>query len=292
MSEVLAIDLGGTRLRAAIAPTGDPSRLSDRDDRPAPGDLGSFVEAVRALLAAEPGVSGLGIAVPGLTRGSRCVWIPNLPYLDGVDLAELFPAIRIGLGNDAQLALLAEATHGAAAGLSDVVLLAIGTGIGSAVMTDGRIVRGAHGGACSFGWASADLDDGGDARSGWLERVAAGRALDRLAAAIDLADGAALVAAARDGDPAALDAIGGPARALGTGVAAAVALLDPETVLLAGGVAGALDVLREPMLAAARRQLPAHLKAIDLRAGAFGPRAGLVGAAVAGAAGADWWRLR
>ncbi|HET7716917.1 MAG TPA: ROK family protein [Bauldia sp.] len=292
MSDVLAIDLGGTRLRAAVASAGDPTRLSDRIDRKVPGDLASFVAVVRALVAADANITALGIAVPGLTRGSHCVWIPNLPYLDGVDLAECFPGHSIGLGNDAQLALLAEATHGAAVGLSDVVLLAIGTGIGSAVMTDGRIVRGAHGGACSFGWASADLDDPGDARSGWLERNAAGRALDRLAVAIGLADGAALVAAARGGNPAAIDVIAMPARALGTSLAAAVALLDPEAVLLAGGVAGAIDVLKEPMLEAARRQLPAHLKEIDLRAGAFGPRAGLVGAAVAGGAGQNWWRLR
>lgn len=292
MSDVLAIDLGGTRLRAAIAAGGDPARLSDKLDRPAPGDLAGFRDAVGALLAASPAVNAIGIAVPGLTRGSTCIWIPNLPYLDGVDLAGLFPGLRIGLGNDAQLALLAEATCGAAAGLADVVLLAIGTGIGSAVMTDGRIVRGAHGGACSFGWAAADLGDAGDVRDGWLERAAAGRALDRLAGTIGLTDGAALVAAARGGERAAVDALAGPAKALGTSLAAAVALLDPEAVLLAGGVAGALDVLKEPVLAAARRHLPAHLKAIDLRAGAFGPRAGIVGAAVAGQAGADWWRLR
>jgi glucokinase len=290
MSTVLAIDLGGTRLRAAIARSADTSRLSGLIDRPAPGDLGGFREAVGALLA-DGGVEAIGIAVPGLTSASRCLWIPNLPYLDGVDLAALFPGLRLGLGNDAQLALLAEATHGAAARLSDVVLLALGTGIGSAVMTGGQIVRGAHGGACSFGWAAADLGDQGDGRSGWLERAAAGPALDRLARAMNLADGTALVAAARHGEEAARDALAAPARALGTCIAAAVALLDPEAVLVAGGIAAALDVLRDPILAAARRQLPPHLRSIDLRAGAFGPRAGLVGAAIAGTRGAEWWRL-
>jgi predicted NBD/HSP70 family sugar kinase len=290
MSTVLAIDLGGTRLRAAIARSADTSRLSGLIDRPAPGDLGGFREAVGALLA-DGGVEAIGIAVPGLTSASRCLWIPNLPYLDGVDLAALFPGLRLGLGNDAQLALLAEATHGAAARLSDVVLLALGTGIGSAVMTGGQIVRGAHGGACSFGWAAADLGDQGDGRRGWLERAAAGPVLDRLARAMNLADGTALVAAARHGEEAARDALAAPARALGTCIAAAVALLDPEAVLVAGGIAAALDVLRDPILAAARRQLPPHLRSIDLRAGAFGPRAGLVGAAIAGTRGAEWWRL-
>ena len=292
MSKVLAIDLGGTRFRAAITRGGDAAGLSPLLDCPVPQDLAAFGDRMRDLLGSAGDIDAIGIAVPGLTSGTRCVWIPNLAYLDGVDFAEVFAGVRIGLGNDAQLALLAEASRGAAAGLSDVVLLAIGTGIGSAVLADGRIIRGAHGGACSFGWACADLDDGGDRRSGWLERVAAGRALDRIAGEMGFSDGSLLVEAARAGDGKARDAIAGPARALGTSLAAAIALVDPEVVLLAGGVAGAADVLKESILQAARRHLPAHLRAIDLRVGAFGPRAALVGAAVAGAAGADWWRLK
>lgn len=292
MSKVLAIDLGGTRFRAAIADGGDLAGLSPLLDCPVPQDLATFGDKVSDLLGSAGDIDAIGIAVPGLTSGTHCVWIPNLPYLDGVDFAEVFAGVRIGLGNDAQLALLAEASHGAAVGLSDVVLLAIGTGIGSAVLADGRIIRGAHGGACSFGWACADLDDDGDRRSGWLERVAAGRALDRIAGEMGFSDGGVLVQAVRAGDGKARDAIAGPARALGTSLAAAIALVDPEVVLLAGGVADAADVLKEPILEAARRHLPVHLRAIDLRVGSFGPRAALVGAAVAGAAGADWWRLK
>ena len=86
--------------------------------------------------------------------------------------------MRIGIGNDAQIALLAEASAGAAKGMSDAILLSIGTGIGSAVLANGSIVAGSRGGACSFGWACADMDDPGEDRSGWLERVASGRALD------------------------------------------------------------------------------------------------------------------
>ena len=108
-----------------------------------------------------------------------CDWVPNLSYLDGFDLAAAFPDLRVGLGHDAQLALLAEVEAGAARGLSDAILLAIGTGIGSAVLAGGRIIRGSTGAACSFGWAVADLNDAGDERLGWLERNASGRALCR-----------------------------------------------------------------------------------------------------------------
>lgn len=83
-------------------------------------------------------------------------------------------------------------------------------------------------------------------------------------------------------------AIETPARALGTALAGAVGLLNPETIIVAGGVAEALDVLGPPTLAALRRQVPPHLRDIALTRGAFGAGAGLIGAAFAGARGEEW----
>ena len=290
MTRVLAIDLGGTNLRAAIH-TGDIADLTQQVREPAPKGLDAFVTRVRALAAAGE-AKALGLAVPGLVEGSVCRWIPNLPWLDGVDIAALFPDIRVAVGNDAQIALLAEAAEGAAKGVSDAILLAIGTGIGSAVLANGRIVAGAHGGACSFGWACADLEDQGDERSGWLERVASGRALDALSARIGSANGGELIEAARAGQPAALALVEEAARPLGAALAGAVGLLDPGVILVSGGLAEALDVIAPPLLAALRRQLPPHLRGIELKPGVFGSRAGLVGAALAGQAGSGWRQIR
>jgi glucokinase len=287
MSTVLAIDLGGTRLRAGIAEMTDPAAVSPIGEWPAPADFDTFGVAVAGLLRRH-GATHLGLGIPGLARGTTAVWVPNLGYLDGHDLTPIFPGIEIGLGNDAQFALLAEVSAGSAKGLSDAILLAVGTGIGSAVLAGGRIIKGNNGGACSFGWAAADVDDPGEDRSGWLERHASGRALDAAARDIGLPDGAALIEAARGGKASAVAAIEKPMHALGTALAGAVALLDPQTVILAGGVAGAADVLTPPILAALRRQLPPHLRAITVRAGSFGPRAGLVGAAFAGSRGRNW----
>lgn len=284
---ILAVDLGGTRYRAGRASLANPAEVQQFGEWPAPATRADFLAMLRGHLS-ETGATRLGLGIPGLARDTVCHWVPNLPYLDGLDLREALPGIDIGLGNDAQLALLAEASAGAAAGLSDVILLAIGTGIGSAVMTDGRIVPGSGGGACSFGWAAADLTDPGEDRSGWLERQASGRALDVAARAIGLETGTALVDAARRGDAAALAALAPPAHALGTALAGAVALLDPEAIVLAGGVAASLDVLEPMVLASLHRQLPPHLRGIRLRAGQFGPRAGIVGAAFAGAHGPNW----
>jgi predicted NBD/HSP70 family sugar kinase len=291
VTRVLAIDLGGTNLRAACF-EGDVSALRMLAQEKAPADLAAFTARLAVLRAAAGDVDAIGVAVPGLVKRSTCRWIPNLPYLDGLDMQALFPDLRIGIGNDAQIALLAEAVAGAARGMSDAVLLAIGTGIGSAVLANGAIVAGAHGGACSFGWASADENDRGDERNGWLERAASGRALDAAAHDLGLASGAALVTSARAGNEAARSALERPARRLGTALAGAVALLDPEVILISGAIADSLDILGPTVLAAMRRQLPAHLRGIEIRPGAFGARAGLVGAALAGAAGADWRRIR
>jgi predicted NBD/HSP70 family sugar kinase len=284
---ILAIDLGGTRYRAGRSSTDSPAEIEPLGEWPAPMTQLAFLEMITGHLA-EIGAKRLGIGIPGLASGTTCRWVPNLPYLDGLDLAAALPGIEIGLGNDAQLALLAEAGAGSAKGLSDAILLAIGTGIGSAVMTDGRIVAGSTGGACSFGWAAADLADPGEDRSGWLERHASGRALDAAAATIGLASGTALVNAARHGEAAAIRALDAPMHALGTALAGAVALLDPEAIILAGGVASSLDVLEPMILAALRRHLPPHLRSIRLRPGEFGPRAGIVGASFAGARGPAW----
>ncbi|HEY9009624.1 MAG TPA: ROK family protein [Devosia sp.] len=284
---ILAIDLGGTRYRAGLASTADPAGVEPVGTWPAPMTLSTFLEMVRSQLD-EHGATRLGIGVPGLATGTTCRWVPNLPYLDGLHLAEALPGVAIGLGNDAQLALLAEVRAGAAKGLTDAILLAIGTGIGSAVLAGGRIVAGAGGGACSFGWAAGELDDKGDDRSGWLERHASGRALDEAAKAIGASGGTALVNAARQGEPAARRALERPMAALGTALAGAVGLLDPQAIILAGGVAASLDVLEPMIVEPMRRQLPPHLRSIGIRAGHFGPNAGLVGAAFAGAAGAEW----
>jgi predicted NBD/HSP70 family sugar kinase len=314
MSAVLGIDLGGTRLRAAWAPADDASvtpagALEPRalGDEPAPRSAPELAERVKAHAAAARGAAGAGggdatldalaVTIPGLVDGTVCRWVPNLPYLDGVDLATLLaPAVgaatTVIAGNDAQLALLAESTDGAASGARDAILVAVGTGIGSAVLSQGRIARGAHGGACSFGWACADVADPGDERSGWLERNASGRALDALGARLDPPrDGAGLIAAARAGDGAALTALAPAVEALGATLAGAVALLDPEVVLLAGGVAAATDVLQPLLREALAPRLPRHLRDVPVRAGAFGPRAGIAGALIAARSGPSWWEV-
>jgi predicted NBD/HSP70 family sugar kinase len=285
--KVLAVDVGGTRFRVGVADAENPVLVRTIAEWPVPRDRQSFLALCSEQLAAS-GARRLGIGVPGLARDVSCVWIPNLPYLDGLNLELAFPDTSVALGNDAQFALVAERAAGAAGGRSDALLLAIGTGIGSAVLAGGRIITGTSGGACSFGWASGDPDEAGEDVSGWLERHVSGRALDAMAKGLDLVDGTALVEAAGRGDPEALGALRPPMEALGTALVGAVALLDPGLIILAGGVAKSFDVLAPLILETLRRQLPKHLRGIELKASHFGARASLVGAAFAGTKGPEW----
>jgi predicted NBD/HSP70 family sugar kinase len=288
---ILAIDLGGTQLRVGLADLSNPSSVASIGKWPAPQTLEAFREQVAGLLA-EHGATHLGIGIPGLARGTVCAWVPNLGYLDGNDLEQLFPGVEIALGNDAQFALVAEVSAGVGEGLADAILLAIGTGIGSAVLAEGRIIKGSAGGACSFGWAAADLGDPGDDRSGWLERHASGKALDAAAERLGLSGGAGLIAAVRTGNPEARAALERAMQALGTALAGAVALLDPQVVILAGRLASEGDVIVPPALSALRRHVPPHLRGIEIKPGHFGPRAGLVGAAFAASKGRSWGAFR
>lgn len=288
MSAALCIDLGGTNMRAGLASPDGPTAPELIFNGPAPSGLDAFRDSVAGLLA-KHAVTRLGIAIPGLANGTVCAWVPNLPYLDGADLASLFPGIDIALGNDAHFALLAESAAGTARDLRHALLLAIGTGIGSAVLADGRIVRGAGGGATSFGWACAELGDPGDEAHGWLERNAAGRALDGIAATLGLQRGPALIAAAQQGNETARECLRQPAEALGVTLAGAVALLGSEAVIISGGVADGLDVLAPFAEPAMRRHLPPHLRAVSLRAATFGPGASLAGAGLAAHGHPTWF---
>src|SRR5262245_33016007 len=94
MTRVLAIDLGGTNPLAYLF-TGDVSDMQSLTQEAAPTDLASFTTRVMSLLRKAGDVGAIGLAVPGLVSDSTCRWIPNLPYLDSIDVQAIFPGLRI-----------------------------------------------------------------------------------------------------------------------------------------------------------------------------------------------------
>ncbi|KAJ1684185.1 hypothetical protein LUZ63_020478 [Rhynchospora breviuscula] len=195
---------------------------------------------------------------------------------------------RLGLPvtvvNDANAALWAEHVHGHARTARDVVMVTLGTGIGGALMIDGRLHVGRNGMAGEFGHIRV-VPDGRPCEcghTGCWEQYCSGKALSRFAAdAGSSLSGPALTEAAARRDPVARGAYLDVGRWLGFGLADLVAAFDPELVLVGGGVSAAGELLLEP----ARRALDealvgsGHREVPELRVATLGPYAGLVGAA-------------
>jgi glucokinase len=187
---VIGIDAGGTKLLGGVVDQGlvvhhrvrRTWRGSDRGET-----LDIFVEAVEEVRAAAPDVMAVGFGIPALVEWETGVsrWSTHLP-LEDVRFRDVMSE-RLGLpvvvDNDANAALLAEARFGAARDLSHAVLVALGTGIGSGLLLDGRVYRGALGFASEIGHMVVDLHgpecQGQCPGRGCLEVLASGSRIGR-----------------------------------------------------------------------------------------------------------------
>jgi glucokinase len=189
----------------------------------------------------------------------------------------------IALDNDANLAALAEHRLGAARGCRSALVITIGTGVGCGIVIDDRVWHGTWGGAGEIGHLS--LGSGTVACRcgipGCVEPEASGEGLAReaLALGLDPPDAASLFAAARSGEREALARVAHFTDRLGAAIGSAVSLLNPECVVIGGGVARAGDALMLPLREAILRYtLPSHWKGMRLVTAALGERAGCIGA--------------
>ncbi|MEJ7784907.1 MAG: ROK family protein [Solirubrobacteraceae bacterium] len=292
MARLIGVDVGGTKVALAAL---EDARLGETALRPtetsSPDALvDQLVEAISEQLPAE----AVGIGIPsvvdfaqGMARSSV-----NIP-LENIALRQLLRE-RLGtpvfVDNDATVAAVAEA-HGpdAQVDVRHLVMLTVGTGVGGGIVIDGRVYRGATGAAAELGHIviGADLQDGapeaeGFPQPGSLERLAAGRALDRLAADRGLTDGPGAVAAAQRGDEAGLECLRILGERLGIGIANVINTFDPDVVVIGGGAGSAAgELLLEPARrAAARYVLTGVGTATEIRVARYGPEAGVLGAAL------------
>ena len=310
MSEgvVVGVDIGGTKVLAGVV--GADGSVAHTARRTTPGRRvvarqveDALVAAVLDAAAGSP-LAGIGVAAAGFvdSRGERVLFAPHLPW-QGEPLRDLLEA-RLGcpvlLDNDANCAARAEAHHGAARGASSALMITMGTGIGGAVLVGGEVLRGANGMAGEFGHMQV-VPDGQPCecgRQGCWEQYSSGNALVRNARTLmaeqpsvladmsgghpDRVTGPMVTAAAEEGDLVARRAFASVGDWLGVGTANLVAALDPEVVVIGGGVSAAGDKLLDPARAALRRTLvgAAHRSVPDLVAARLGPEAGRVGAAL------------
>lgn len=295
---VVGVDVGGTKVLAVRLGDGDDggARVLATAQRPMPGRTAPAAAVEDALLAAAHDVAGgdpvaaLGISAAGLVdaAGEHYLFGAHLPWRDHpvrALVAERTGA-RVVLENDANCAAHAELVAGAARGRRSVVMVTIGTGIGGALVLDGRLVRGAHGLAGEFGHVQV-VPDGLRCEcglSGCWEQYCSGRALERVSrvALGRHLDGPEVSAMARAGDRVAIEAFASVATWLGVGLAGLVSAYDPELVVVGGGVAAVGDLLLAPARVALHESLQGtdHRPVPPLVAARWGPEAGAVGAAL------------
>jgi glucokinase len=290
----VGLDLGGTDLKSArvladgrIEGFGKrPSRSADN----AEGPLEAIAEAVEELTGGRrDGLVGVGLGSPGVIHPDTGALVGSTPHFQHWDA---FPfrerlAARLGtplaVDNDANLAALAEHRLGAARGARVSITLTIGTGIGAGIIVDGRVFHGAWGGAGEIG--HLPLGRGGATCrcgvTGCVEPEASGSGLGALARAWGMAppEARTVFAAAAAGEPRACAAIETMADRLGAAIGAAVSLINPEVVVVGGGVAQAGDALMSPLrVAVLRYTMTTHREGLRLVAAALGERAGVAGA--------------
>lgn len=250
--------------------------------------LGALDACVEALLDERIGAVGLGVPSNLDRRTGRVLRATNLP-LDDFDLAAHARArfgVPVAVENDGNAAALAEWKLGAGKGLSNLVMLTLGTGVGGGIVLDDRLFRG---------WAEIGhmiVQVGGPPCQGnchgrgHLEALASGSAADRVAAELwgPDADAYTLVERARAGVDEALGALDDISEALGAAIGSLVNLFDPELVVVGGGFGEAVaDLVLGPAQEAARRQALAPADGtLRVVSATLGEDAGLVGAGLVG----------
>lgn len=306
-SYVVAVDFGGTHLRAALVDeTGQiVQRLKHKTD----AHLGPAVvidrlaEAVQRIAEADGKpvpVQGVGVIAPGPLDPYQGIVFqaPNLAGWENIPLAaELQARVQrpVSIGNDANLAALAEQRYGLGQGLSDLIYLTISTGIGGGIICNHTLLLGAKGLAGEVGHMQI-IPEGplcGCGNRGCVEALASGPNIAR-AAVERIEHGLAsslkevshpitaedVVAAARQGDKIALEVLERAGGFIGMAVANLIHLFNPQRVIIGGGVSNAGPLLFDPIRETTRRRLMAiYRDTFDIVPSQLGDDVGLLGAA-------------
>ncbi|MEO8292629.1 MAG: ROK family transcriptional regulator [Actinomycetota bacterium] len=290
---VVGLDVGRDRLRAAIADLSGEV-VGRRDERSKARSARSLIAQTGELargLAAEAGIRWRQVTFA--TVGSPGVFEPErdemqLAYnLPGWSRHGVVDALRAELGtnvafeNDVNLAAVGEQQHGLGRGVANFVYLHIGTGVGMGLVLNGELYRGSHGAAGEIAYlplAAADPHDPGNLRRGALEESVGAAGVVAVARQLGMApplSAKRVFAAARRGDPTAGRVVSVVAERIALAIAAVVPLVDPEIVILGGGIGRNGDLLLDPVQRELRALSPFHP---HIRISALGEDAELRGA--------------
>ena len=302
----IGIDIGGTKISAGVVDSSGNLIDSSKCSTPAEGGkelISSVVNLVKELNKKHE-IKGIGISIAALISSDygTIVGAPNIANLSKLNFANEIKEefkLPIIIENDANAAMWAEFKFGSAKGLNPVMFFIIGTGVGGGLLIDGKLFKGANGIGAEFGHMCV-VPNGllcGCGAKGCIEQYASGGALIRYANEALLANpdkseevlsfgegklsGTALTKAAKAGNELALAAFSKQADWLGLACASYSLIIDPQAIIIGGGVVDAGELFLAPVRAAMRKYMPfaeSHVPP-KIIAAKFGNDAGLIGAA-------------
>ena len=304
---VLAIDLGGTKLAAAIV--SEDGTILHEEKTSLRGRRGAEVGALilghaKMFLHGQKAtpVTSIGVSVPGISHQKKgTVWAPNIPGWEDYpllnELKSVAPEIPVTIDSDRACYILGEAWKGAAQGCSHAIFLAVGTGIGAGILVDGTILRGAQDIAGAIGWMALEKPYQQQfVQCGCFESRASGDGIAKLARDVlketkdyngglkgklpDELTAHDIFQAHEENDVVAMRVIRQCVELWGMAVANLVSLFNPQKIILGGGVFGpAVKFIPLIYDEASKWAQPVSIKQVSIEPSALGHCAGLYGAA-------------
>lgn len=311
-SNRIGIDVGGTNVKLALVD--DKGNITYSNSVPTRAEMGyeytvnNIKQAIRDLLVetklSTKDIEGIGFGFPGQVDYKSGVvrLAPNIPGWVDVPIAKLIEdefKIPTRVDNDVRCAALGELNYGAGKGCENLICITVGTGIGSGLIINGKLVRGASNAAGEIGHIKLQMHDGpicGCGDTGCMEAFASGPSIVAMAENYirggkstkfrEMANGAQITPyivceAAKAGDPVAKRIFAIMGEYIGIGLASVVNLLNPEKIIVGGGVADAGDLLLNPMKQTLKdRAMKIAGDAVEIVPAQLGNTAGVIGASL------------
>ena len=275
----VGVDIGGTNVKIALVDKkGEisyPKTVPTRAEMGYEYTIGNITQCIKDLMTeaniTTNDIEGIGFGFPGQIDCDNGIVriLPNIPGWIDVPIAEIMQKefnVPVKVDNDVRCAALAELNYGAGVGCKNLICITVGTGIGSGLIINGKIVRGASNAAGEIGHIKLEMHDGllcGCGDRGCLEAYASGPSIvamakeyvlggksakfREIAGSIDAITPAIVAQAANEGDAVAKKIFEIMGEYIGIGLTSVVNLLNPEKIVIGGGVADAGDILLEPL---------------------------------------------
>ena len=309
----IGVDVGGTNVKIALVDKkGEikfPKTVPTRAEMGYEYTIGNIQQSIKDLIS-EAGIEknaleGTGFGFPGQIDCDKGIvrLAPNIPGWVNVPISEIMQKefnVPVKVDNDVRCAALAELNYGAGVGCKNLICITVGTGIGSGLIINGKIVRGASNAAGEIGHIKLEMHDGllcGCGDRGCLEAYASGPSIvamakeyvmggksakfREIAGSIDAITPAIVAQAANEGDAVAKKIFEIMGEYIGIGLTSVVNLLNPEKIVIGGGVADAGDILLEPLRKTLKsRTMPIQGGAVEVVPAQLGNTAGIIGSSL------------